>query len=180
MCTHEKPVTIYGLASSLDGEIRYVGQTTKPISERLKEHRAHAKKYPHRHLSCWVNSVKSSGHEIIVVMLTSDAVWNETERSLIAELRNAGARLVNGTDGGEGRRSVEWTVEMRSRMSQKMSGVQKSAAHKQAISASLTGKRLSDSHRANVSRSLRGRVPSNITLLQAARKKAALLRKEAG
>lgn len=171
----DKAVRVYALSSTEDGEIRYVGQTTKPLSERLKEHRAHAKRYRHRHLSCWILAVYERGHKVTISVLDEDAVWNYTEREQIALMRERGIRLVNATGGGEGRARVDWTVEMRAKVSRKMKGRPKSDAHKRALSDALKGRSLSDDHKASVSRALKGRTPKNLPLLHEARRKAALM-----
>ena len=92
---------IYVLHSSRNGEVRYVGQTTQKPSIRLRQHIAYAK-YKITALQLWMFREINDGHIVGMTILRSDAIFNETERLVIAEYRNAGARLLNHTEGGEG------------------------------------------------------------------------------
>jgi hypothetical protein len=95
-------VTVYGLASSADGKIRYVGQTAGDLSVRHKGHLVSAKRFPQRHRSKWIKSVLADGELVTVFVIESDAVENEAEIRWISWYKRHGAQLVNGTDGGEG------------------------------------------------------------------------------
>lgn len=97
-----KTVTIYGLCSSEDGKIRYVGQTTQTIRARFCGHRWQAKRRQNYHISRWMAAVVRAGFSVRVFTIETDAVWNETEQRLVAWYRRHGARLVNSTDGGRG------------------------------------------------------------------------------
>ena len=157
---------VYGLSSSSDARIRYVGQTITDVYDRLKNHIRHARKYPHRHLSCWIKSVISSGHSIVVEVLVSDAKWNETEISVIAEMRASGANLVNATSGGDGALGVAWTDERRKNLSLAMTGKKKSPEHIANVSAAKRGMRLSDETKKKISAALKGRAPKNLADVQ--------------
>lgn len=92
---------VYGLFSTRDFECRYIGQTTRSVRERLAQHKSYAKTKRtavHR----WFSREIAQGFDVLLVPLVSNAVWNDTERDLLADCRAAGMRLLNLTDGGEG------------------------------------------------------------------------------
>lgn len=109
-------VTVYGLRASDDGRIRYVGQTRKSLAFRLKYHLVGAKRWGNRHVSKWINATLKRGAHIEIFTLEENAVENEAEIRLIKWNRENGARLVNGTDGGEGCRGFSPTAETRQRL----------------------------------------------------------------
>lgn len=96
-----KPVLVYGLHSSRDNSIRYIGQTVQRLSDRLKQHRSYAKK-KQTGVHKWMNREMQEGFEILIVSLVTDAIWNVTEVDLIAQYKQSGNRLLNHTMGGEG------------------------------------------------------------------------------
>lgn len=93
--------TVYGLRSSASPEIRYVGQTRKSPSKRYTVHLNDAEN-PARNtaLSRWIRDEWRAGRGIMLVILERNAVWNDAEKRLIAELAAAGCRLVNVRAGG--------------------------------------------------------------------------------
>jgi hypothetical protein len=101
-----KPCIIYGLASTADGEIRYVGQTTQTVKRRLAFHVSYAKRHAASHLDRWINKVARDGFKVNAVVLDGQAIWNITEVSVIAKFRSHGASLLNIMAGGQG--SLGW------------------------------------------------------------------------
>lgn len=96
---------VYGLYSSRDNELRYIGQTTQDPRRRLSQHRNYAKR-KRTAVHKWFLREMEEGFEVSLGVLCADAVFNETETTLIAKHREDGARLLNLTDGGEG--TVGW------------------------------------------------------------------------
>lgn len=97
---------LYVLVDPTDGVVRYVGQTTKQLPERLTGHLANAKRSQRdSKLYVWLRSLPVPP-VIKHVAWCSDA-WQTEERALIAEYRAAGADLCNGTIGGERGRTAE-------------------------------------------------------------------------
>lgn len=163
-----KTVVVYALYSSKDGEIRYIGQTTQALSKRLDSHIHPAKHALRRWVHKWVNKNRRDGHEIRIVPLRSNAVWNETEQELIAQYRKLGAALVNHTDGGGGVLGRKKSDEERLKISASHKARTKSPEHLQklhAFNASRRGKPLSPEHRKAVSSALKGRRPKNLEAL---------------
>jgi hypothetical protein len=119
---------VYGLSSSEDGEIRYIGQTTKKGNRRLREHICEAMRGGQWPLCKWIRKVIARGHSIQFVVLVSNAVLNETETQLIAGYRSNGSRLLNCTDGGEGfvgwKPTGEQRIKMRDAAKRRMQSVE--------------------------------------------------------
>lgn len=122
-------VTIYGLCDPATGELRYVGKTRYEPERRLTYHmtRCHRERVASAN---WMRTLKARGCRPIVVDLervSLKADWGARERFWIAHCREAGFRLLNHTDGGEGAHGAIF-----------------SAAHKAKISAALkTGRMFS-------------------------------------
>lgn len=96
-----KTIIVYGLCGD-DGELRYVGQTSRSSKQRLTQHLSYAKMNKMTAVHKWIVSRLGAGDTIHIVILASDAVWNETEKQVIAFHRASGSKLLNHTDGGEG------------------------------------------------------------------------------
>ena len=160
--------SVYALASSSDGLIRYVGQTVDLLENRRKTHIRHARKYANRHLSCWIRKVIADGHEVCITLLEPHAPWNTSEIAWIAKLRGQGCDLVNATAGGEGALGVAWSEDRKRQMSEKIAGRKKSPEHCAALSRARTGKPLGDGVAEKVAASLKGRTPKNLIAVQAA------------
>ena len=162
---------VYGLTAASKHEIRYVGQTIRPVDVRLSRHIKGCGS-GRTAVSRWLRSLRERGEGVKAVVLAPPqfAVWNQTERHLIALYKKFGARLLNLTDGGDGALGYRHTEEHKARMAQRMLGNQygrgvprpesfkqamrkpKSAEHRLKIAAALKGRKLSDAHRKNLSR----------------------------
>lgn len=94
--------TVYGLVGP-DGAIRYVGQTTRPLWDRVGNHRQRARSGARGELHQWIRGIESSGGRLGIVPLRLGAIWNATEVQVIAEQLRIGACLFNKTPGGEHR-----------------------------------------------------------------------------
>lgn len=110
--------TVYGLRSSSDPEIRYIGQTFYSLSNRLKRHRKEARSGDQTPRSRWIRKVIAGGERVEIVPIEENAVWNEAEIRWIAHYRAASPRLLNITAGGQGAEAgVKKSKETRRRMS---------------------------------------------------------------
>lgn len=163
-----RSVIVYGLRSSADRRIRYIGQTVATLRGRLGSHLRCARTYPRRRLSYWIAKVLRDGHQVEIVALDTAAVWNVTERAMIASFLFSGHDLVNATDGGEGNLGRVWSDAERAAMSERMKGKKKSPEHIAKMSAQRLGKKLLPEVGAKVSAALKGRVPKNLAALHAA------------
>lgn len=158
--------TVYGLASSRDGELRYVGQTSQPLKVRLYSHIGKAKSGLKGYLSSWILSVLSAGFKVEIFSIRPDAERNAEEIRLIALYRNVGARLVNMTDGGEGslgKKRGPMSEEMKARISATKKGTKLSAEHRAAIGAAHKNRVFSNEHRASISAAKMGHKVSDET-----------------
>lgn len=90
---------IYLLHSTDDRFSVYIGKTRHP-DRRLREHRS--RRAPsHTRLGKWIRSIDPRTVELVVLEETEND-WRDAEKFWIAYYRSMGARVLNGTDGGEG------------------------------------------------------------------------------
>lgn len=110
--------SVYGLFSTEDGVVRYIGQTIQSLQSRLTQHLAEAVRPPgtsrcHR----WIRKVLGSGYKIGTLLIEEGCQWDEGERRWIAFYRESHpGRLTNLSDGGcgySGPRSEETRQKMR-------------------------------------------------------------------
>jgi len=104
---------VYGLFDVSDNIIRYIGFTGIPVEKRLQKHvfeNGNTKK------NNWIKSVKSRGSKVGVRVIE---FFSDRDSAIKAEVKyiklfkSFGARLVNGTDGGDG---VTMTPEIRKKI----------------------------------------------------------------
>ena len=97
---------IYALFDPFNGEIRYVGKTILDLDKRLREHIKEATLGVDTHKCKWIRKVLRLASKPLIgtLVMARRAKLNSAERSCIALLREAGAKLTNGTDGGDGGR----------------------------------------------------------------------------
>lgn len=98
----EREIIVYGLASSENGRLRYIGQTVNQLKKRINGHICYANKYGKSAIQKWIVSVLDKGFEIIGWIICPKAIWNITEIETIKQYRELGFDLLNLTDGGEG------------------------------------------------------------------------------
>lgn len=109
--------TVYVLKNPRTNAVRYVGFTSQKLSRRLLDHVSDATRsgnHCRTHKDNWLLSLLSIGLCPVIEVLEAGSGdgWKEAERRWIAHYRSMGARLVNGTDGGDGVIGY-WTPEMR-------------------------------------------------------------------
>lgn len=172
-------VTVYGLSSSEDDKIRYVGQTTRELKQRLIHHLYDAKTLNKIHKSNWIKKVLNDGYKINIFIIEENAIWAESEIKWIKYYRDEGIDLVNTTDGGEGVvgyvRDDAWRKRKSEQMKGKPSprkGVKLSDETKAKISAAQIGKEITSETKAKISAALKGRnkSPEHIAKVVAANK----------
>lgn len=171
----DKQFLIYGLTDPRTGEVRYIGKSTKGL------------KRPHEHgrkgrgngwCKNWVASLAKVGLKYGVTVLECCNTLDElsaAEIHWIRKGREAGWRLTNLTDGGEGtpgcvkseatrlklsKAATERQAdqEVRERARQQQLGHEVSGETRARISQSLTGRTLSRTHAENIQKALKGRV----------------------
>lgn len=110
-----KPCVVYGLISSSNPEVRYIGQTVRTLSTRLRRHINDAKRGGQTPKDRWIRKVIDSGCDVLIVPLIQDAIPDEDEIRLIRQYREQGFNLLNLLDGGQG--CLNPTPEYREKMS---------------------------------------------------------------
>lgn len=94
---------IYGLSSSKDNIIRYVGQTKNSLNARLNEHKCDALTRLKKNHKCnWIRKVYNDGYEIQIhlIEIANEFNWQNREIYWISKYREAG-NIVNQLDGGQ-------------------------------------------------------------------------------
>jgi hypothetical protein len=124
---------IYGLFDPRNCQLRYIGKSNNP-ERRLRQHITEARhSRKHRYLLGWIKQLLSEGLEPAVEVLeecTQD-IWQESEKAWIADCKEYGLRLVNGTDGGDG--PFSFTSEARENISITHKGKKFSGEHKESM-----------------------------------------------
>ena len=92
-------VYLYGLRAR-GGPIRYIGKADD-FQRRFFEHKKRARRGMKLPIYDWWRSM-AEDPEIIPLVLVDHDHWQDAERSLIAAMRDYGARLLNVATGGEG------------------------------------------------------------------------------
>jgi len=133
----KRVITIYGL-SAKDGEIRYVGQTVEP-KERKATHLREARKGASLRVHRWIAKLLGDGDvlQVHVLDVVPQDKANARERAVIAELKAAGARLTNLTDGGDGFRGYTPTAQQIAKTAAALRGRPRDEAARAAIKAGL-------------------------------------------
>jgi hypothetical protein len=136
-----EPATVYGLLSTRDSRIRYVGQTTGLPEWRLKNHMQSAKTGKSGAVPEWIRNEIAAGHAVHMRVIVEAATLNETEVEVIEILRAAGYDLLNKRRGGGSiagdRPCAKATIETRRKLSEKARGRTKSPETRAKISASV-------------------------------------------
>ncbi len=151
---------IYYLADPRVGEPRYVGWTVNP-KQRLRNHLKDAKLGNRCHRNAWIRKLLREGVKPTMSILEEDpADCCEAERWWIRKMREAGYRLTNQTDGGDGAPGYRHTPETKALLRAMFAGKTLSSEHRAAISAGGKGRKVSPEGRANISRALKGKPKS--------------------
>lgn len=138
------PSTSLYLLYGPDGLTRYAGKTLKPLHKRLNRHLAEARRGVKTYKCNWIRSVDYQVKIDLVKVVEGDGAQEEIE--LIALLRSQGAKLVNGTDGGDGALGRKHSFETKSKMSSLHRGKELSIETKEKMSSAKSGRRLSPNH----------------------------------
>jgi len=96
---------IYILIDPKTNKVRYVGQTTKKLQQRLSAHINKARNTPNKttHKNTWIKSlIKENLKPIIqLIDIVSDDEWKEKEKYYIKKYRESGDELLNLSEGGD-------------------------------------------------------------------------------
>ena len=131
-------VLIYTLSDPVSGEIKYVGQTSKTLSERMKTHLSDAKYKKANKRIDWINSLLKKDLKPIIDIIDEvvEEDWVFWEMYWIEQLKVWGFNLKNGTIGGDGIKGYVYTEKDK----EKMKGRILSKETKEKMSRSKKGK----------------------------------------
>lgn len=151
---------IYALKDPHTLEIRYIGKTIQSLPRRLKGHMCETYDCYRRR---WIKTL-SARPIIELIEECDDSEWQDRERHWIAYYLNAGARLTNETQGGDGpniynkRTAMKISLALRGRKSpctpERAAAI---SAGKKGKGNGRAGTKWSDDARRNLSNSLRGK-----------------------
>lgn len=116
---------VYVLASPVDGNVRYVGQTKRAPITRLNQHIAKAHENTRCHSSAWIRGLLNSGVSPVMVTVQDQLtpeLADELEEFLIFTYRDKGISLVNAAPGGMSRQGWKHSEEYKQRRSELYSG----------------------------------------------------------
>lgn len=105
---------IYGLYSTKDGIIRYVGETTYSLEQRLAQHKCDSLTRKNKTHKCnWIRSVYKEGYEIKILQIdtATDENWEESEIFWINEYKEKNKltnELPGGNSGGPGAKRKDY------------------------------------------------------------------------
>lgn len=115
--------TLYLLLDPTTEEVRYVGITKFEISARLAGHVQESYSEKHQsHRARWVRALRKQGLKPIIReyrKVEDGERWQDAEMQAVSHFKAMGARLVNGTAGGDGTTDREWrpNADQRAKMS---------------------------------------------------------------
>jgi len=132
---NNRTCTVYGLASSSDGVVRYIGQTKRNLSHRLSQHIRVANSGNNTHRSSWIRHVIKSGNCVEIIVINDNSTWNLTEIETIRKYLDSGFDLVNATSGGDGVRDP--SIQVREKIANASRGRKASEEQKLAMSARM-------------------------------------------
>lgn len=144
---------VYALIDPRTGEERYVGKTLRNAAQRLNEHIADDRYNGHK--KNWIEMLRRLGHRPGIKVIQECASifdLNAAEIAHISRLRELGARLINETDGGDGR-SQPHTPESRAKIASKLKGRKYSVETRRKMSESRIGSKHSKATRLKMSAS---------------------------
>lgn len=158
-------IAIYALFDPRSpSEVRYIGQTSRKIQTRLRDHIAGAKAGKSQtHKTHWIMSLLADGVEPVarLVDLVADHEWQEMERFYIALHRRSGHPITNATEGGDGVANL--SAESRAKISAALTGIKRTEDCKKKLSDAHKGRKLPDEQKAKIAAGLTGRACSDST-----------------
>lgn len=158
---------IYALIDPESLEIRYIGKTKTDVGRRFLRHLREKRQGTYKRN--WIAALERRGLRPLLDLIdvVSEDEGAETEQYWIAYYRFTGCRLLNMTDGGEGRLGQIASVETREKLRLAATGRSFSSETKKKIADALRGKsnphlgkipseesrkKMSDSHKGRVTK----------------------------
>lgn len=150
---------IYTLEDPRSGEIRYVGWTVNP-GRRRREHVGRARRgEDDTRKGRWVRKLDAGGvrPELVVIEAVPLEERESAEGRWIADLRSAGHRLTNMTDGGGGTPGFRHDPATVAKFAAKHRGFKFSDESRRRLSRARTGMKATPEQRRRMSEMRRGR-----------------------
>ena len=161
---------IYGLYSSENSIIRYIGYTSD-LEKRIKEHHRDLNRDKvSTHKKKWMSKCVENGHEIRYIVLDvseNKKIICELEKLYISNYNEKENILVNGTLGGDG---GCLTQETRKKISTSAKGKVISESHKEKLKSFRLGSKLSEETKNKMSDTHK-KIGTKITITDDVRKK---------
>lgn len=113
-------VSIYVLIDPTTSCIRYVGRTSRTLTQRLNGHLSKARRGK-THKDCWIRSLLNIGLRPHIKLFKTVTGWTNSyiyERQLIVKCLSNGYDLVNNDDRGEGSKNKIITDECKRKISE--------------------------------------------------------------
>jgi predicted GIY-YIG superfamily endonuclease len=135
--------TLYLLLDPRTDEVRYVGITKHDINRRFASHIQDSYNKRHQsHRVRWLRSLREQGLKPAIRKyrdVEEGERWQDAEIAAVAHFKKLGARLVNGTVGGDGTTGREWrpNAEQRAKMADFRTGMRPTDEDRRKRSASL-------------------------------------------
>ena len=157
-----KNIKIYILIDPRNNKIKYVGQTSLSLMERLRIHKERSVNAKNRKVCCWIKSLMNKKLEPIIKLIEDNVIWNESEIKWITHFKSIGIDLLNHTDGGEGTLGYKWSEEALKNISKIRKGRKLSNEHKNKIKIKMENRKVTWGNK--ISESLKGKNWSKETL----------------
>ncbi len=125
----DKKVVVYALKEPNNGPIRYVGQTTVSLKHRLSQHICSAQRENKTYVHKWINKLLRQGLSPNIILIQPDAELHISEQKWIQKLSEAGFRLTNLSDGGDGNPGYKHTEESKQKIAKALKGNKNSVGH---------------------------------------------------
>jgi len=111
-------VIIYALSDPDSGEVKYIGQTSKTLNERMRIHLKDARSKKNNKRTAWIKSIVKRGKipSIEIIDEVSEDSWQFWEMYWIEQFKVWGFNLKNGTAGGDGIKGYIYTEEDKKKM----------------------------------------------------------------
>lgn len=110
-------VVIYSLSDPKTGVVKYIGKTSKTLTERMRSHIKDAKRKNNKR-TAWIKSILKLGLNPIIEVIDEVPVedWQFWEIYWIEQFKAWGFKLKNGTIGGDGTKGYVYTDEDKKKM----------------------------------------------------------------
>lgn len=95
---------VYGLKSTRDSAIRFIGQSLREPKNAYTRHLNEARKAIRKtKMTEWMRREWRAGHGVLLEIIDLNGIWNETAAALIADYRAQDRWLLNHCSGGSWR-----------------------------------------------------------------------------